>query len=445
MKRFLLSLVFGCLCCDFAAAQTALSLQQCRQMALQHNEDLRSADLDLQASELDRQIAYRAYLPTIDGSAAGLYMKDQDVMGNQLLLRGTYFAGITLTQPIYVGGQITAANRLARLGKECRQEQLRKTRAEIICEVDKSYYTLISVSQKVRMLEAFLRQMDGLAQRVKASVDADLATSADMLRIEAKRSEVSYQLQKARNGEELCRLALGSTLGLPITERLRVGESADSGMQVVPIDTVLYAEALPQSLGENFAARPELSLLQKNVQIREAQVKQSRSNYLPTVALSAGWSYYGNLKMRGITMLPDGSPYQFEQRFHDDIPMAMLSVKVPLFHWGAEFKKVKKAHLAVEQARLDLQKNERLMSIEVRQAVQNVSDGYCMVQTAETGQQQADENLRVMQLKYDNSMATLTDLLDAQAQWQQAHSNLIEAQAQYQIYQTEYLRATGQL
>lgn len=433
MKRFLLSLVFGCVCCDFVVAQTALSLQQCRQMALQHNEDLRSADLDLQASELDRQIAYRAYLPTIDGSAAGLYMKDQDVMGNQLLLRGTYFAGITLTQPIYVGGQITAANRLARLGKECRQEQLRKTRAEIICEVDKSYYTLISVSQKVRMLEAFLRQMDGLAQRVKASVDADLATSADMLRIEAKRSEVSYQLQKARNGEELCRLALGSTLGLPITE------------QVVPVDTVLHAEALPQPLGEKFAARPELSLLQKNVQIREAQVKQSRSNYLPTVALSAGWSYYGNLKMRGTTMLLDGSPYQFEQRFHDDIPMAMLSVKVPLFHWGAEFKKVKKAHLAVEQARLDLQKNERLMSIEVRQAVQNVSDGYRMVQTAETGQQQADENLRVMQLKYDNSMVTLTDLLDAQAQWQQAHSNLIEAQAQYQIYQTEYLRATGQL
>ena len=43
------------------------------------------------------------------------------------------------------------------------------------------------------------------------------------------------------------------------------------------------------------------------------------------------------------------------------------------------------------------------------------------------------------------SMATLTDLLDAQSQWQQAESNLIEAQTQYKIYETAYLRATGRL
>ena len=149
--------------------------------------------------------------------------------------------------------------------------------------------------------------------------------------------------------------------------------------------------------------------------------------------------------MRGTTMQPDGTPYQFEQKFSDDIPMAMLSVSIPIFHWGSEFKKAKKARLDVTAAQLDLQKNRRLLSIEVRQAVQNVTSGYQMVQTAQTGQQQADENLRVMQLKYDCSMATLTDLLDAQAQWQQAHSNHIEAQAQYKIYQTEYLRATGRL
>lgn len=58
---------------------------------------------------------------------------------------------------------------------------------------------------------------------------------------------------------------------------------------------------------------------------------------------------------------------------------------------------------------------------------------------------QADENLRVMRNRYAASMAPLTDLLDAQSQWQQAESNLIEAQTQYKIYETEYLRATGSL
>lgn len=431
MKRIVIT-VFIAVQCVAVFPQQKMTLANCRETALRHNEDLQKADIELQKAELDRQIAYNTYLPKLDGSVMGLYMKDQDIMGNNLLLRGTYVAGLNLTQPIYVGGQITAANRLARLGKECQQENLRKTRAEVLAEVDKSYYTLISVSQKVRMLEAFLRQMNGLIEKLRASVSAELATGNDMLRVEAKRSEVEYQLQKARNGEELCRLALGNALGLPITE------------QVVPIDTVFSVEAISQ-LDENFELCPELSLLKKNVEVKETLAKKERSNFLPTIALSVGYSYYGNLKMRGTTMQPDGTPYQFEQKFSDDIPMAMLSVSIPIFHWGSEFKKAKKARLDVTAAQLDLQKNRRLLSIEVRQAVQNVTSGYQMVQTAQTGQQQADENLRVMQLKYDCSMATLTDLLDAQAQWQQAHSNLIEAQAQYKIYQTEYLRATGRL
>lgn len=431
MKRIVITVLIAVQCVA-VFPQQKMTLADCRETALRHNEDLQKADIELQKAELDRQIAYNAYLPKLDGSVMGLYMKDQDIMGNNLLLRGTYVAGLNLTQPIYVGGQITAANRLARLGKECQQENLRKTRAEVLAEVDKSYYTLISVSQKVRMLEAFLCQMNGLIENLRASVSAELATGNDMLRVEAKRSEVEYQLQKARNGEELCRLALGNALGLPITE------------QVVPIDTVFSVEAISQ-LDENFELRPELSLLKKNVEVKETLAKKERSNFLPTIALSVGYSYYGNLKMRGTTMQPDGTPYQFEQKFSDDIPMAMLSVSIPIFHWGSEFKKAKKARLDVTAAQLDLQKNRRLLSIEVRQAVQNVTSGYQMVQTAQTGQQQADENLRVMQLKYDCSMATLTDLLDAQAQWQQAHSNLIEAQAQYKIYQTEYLRATGRL
>ena len=85
------------------------------------------------------------------------------------------------------------------------------------------------------------------------------------------------------------------------------------------------------------------------------------------------------------------------------------------------------------------------MHVEVRRAVQNLTDSEQMVKTATLSQQQADENLRSMRLRYDTQMATMTDLLDAQSQWQQAHSNLIEAQTQRRICETEYLRVTGKL
>ena len=123
----------------------------------------------------------------------------------------------------------------------------------------------------------------------------------------------------------------------------------------------------------------------------------------------------------------------------------MLAIKIPIFHWGEGRKKVRKARYELQYAELELEKNTRLLSLEVQQAIQHVQDGYTLIQTAEVGRKQAQENLRVMQNRYAAAMAPLTDLLEAQSQWQQAESNLIEAQTQYKIYETEYLRATGKL
>ena len=75
----------------------------------------------------------------------------------------------------------------------------------------------------------------------------------------------------------------------------------------------------------------------------------------------------------------------------------------------------------------------------------NLEDGYRMVQSATVGLHQAEESLRSMQNRYDAHLNPLTDLLDAQSQWQQSQSNLIEAQTQYKIYETEYLHAVGRL
>ena len=74
-----------------------------------------------------------------------------------------------------------------------------------------------------------------------------------------------------------------------------------------------------------------------------------------------------------------------------------------------------------------------------------MQDGYRLIDVATIAFRQAEENLRVMRNRYAASMSPLTDLLNAQSQWQEASSNLIEAQTQYKIYETEYLRAAGRL
>lgn len=436
MKKLLtkyLPLILALLCSSALVAQQPLTLQQCRELALQHNEDLKHADNALLQAEMDKQIAFASYLPQLDGSLMGVYGKDIDLMGmSTIQMHGMWMAGLTLTQPLYVGGQITTGNKLAAVGLKAKQELLRKTRAEVIKEVDNGYWTLIAVQEKVKMLQAYERQMNALYDQVQLSVDAEMATENDLLRIATKQSEIKYQLQKAQNGVELCRMALCSTLGLDLTDQLQL------------VDTEITAQA-PINLDEDISARPEVALLQQQLEVSKYQVKMAKSGYLPTVALQLGYNHLDNMKIKGFAQDAEGNYQPYTRNHYNNSTTAMLSVQVPLFHWGSEVKKVKKARLDVRNAELDLQKNTRLLGIEARQAVQNLTSGYQMIETSRLGRDQADQNLANMQLKYDNEMCTLTDLLDAESQWQQARSNEIEALTQYKIYETEYLRVTGRL
>lgn len=416
-------------------AQHILSLTQadCRELALQRNEEVQKATNALQQAELDQKIAFSSYLPKFDGMVSGSYMfPDVEMTGMELQIHGMYLAGISVTQPLYAGGKIRAGNKLAQIGRESAAESRRKTRMEVIAEADKAYWNYIAVQQKVRMLEAYRTQMDTLYQQVETAVKAGMGTDNELLRITSKRSEINYQLQKAQNGNELCRLALCHVLGEPLET------------QILPTDTLIQVTP-PEQLDEGIDARPEFKLLKQQIAAQEQQVKMARGNILPQIGLSAGYAYYGNIKLKGMTADPQGNYIPFTQKMDDGIGLVMASVSIPLFHWGEGLRKVKKAKLDLQNAQLDLQQNSRLLTIEVRQAIQNLTTGYNLVQTAALGSKQAQESLRVMRNRYTHGLSTLTDLLEAQSQWQQAESNRIEALTQYKIYETEYKRCTGRL
>lgn len=437
MKHYILFIITMLATAGVQAQPLSLSLQDCRRMALEQNEKIKTANNAVDKAKLDRQIAFAQYLPKVDGSFTLGHMKtidllNQDFLGLSLQTRGTYLAGISVTLPLYAGGQITSANRLASIGQTVSLEQQRKTRMQVIADVDNAYYMLIAVHSKVQMLEAYTLQMQELYDQVKLATNVQMATENDLLRIATKQNEVSYQLQKARNGEQLCGFALANVIG------------TDLEQTIIPTDTALSVAPMSQ-LSEDFSNRPDLLLLQQQVKASEVLVKKSRSNYLPTIAVVGRYSHYDNLKLKGDLTLPNSNSLDINHTISGGNPLALLSVSLPIFHWGAELKKVKKAKLDLSDSQLQLQQSERGMRVEVRKAIQNVTDGQRMVETAAVGKQQADENLRVMRQKFDNQLCTMTDLLDAQSQWQQARSNLIEAQTQLKIYETEYLRVTGRL
>lgn len=416
-----------------AQAPLELSVAKCREMALTASEDMRQSEIGIRKAELDSKIANAAFLPKIDGSATGMYLvPDIDMMGMELQARGMYMAGISLTQPIYTGGRLLTGKKLAKIGRESASIQQRMTRMDIVEEADKAYWTYIAVASKVKMLESYIVQMDTLYSQVKAAVDCGMSTDNDLLRITSRRSDIRYQWQKANNGKDLCRLSICRLLGV------------DKTTEILPVDTAINISA-PAFTVYNPEMRPEIQLLQKQVEANRHQVTMAKAEMLPTVGLSAGYTYYGNLKLKGMTDLGGGNYMPFSQEYRDGMGMFVLSVNIPIFSWGERRNKVRKARLDVENAAVELEKNSRLMDLQVEQATRNLTDAYSLIQTAEIGLDQSDENLRIMKERYELSLSPLTDLLDAQSQWQQAQSNLIEAKANYKISETEYLRAVGTL
>ncbi|MCM1517981.1 MAG: TolC family protein [Pseudoflavonifractor sp.] len=415
------------------ARDIELSLGECRRMALANSEDVRMAGNASRQAELDLKIANTALLPKLDATATGLYMfPDIDMSIADLQLRGTYMAGISLTQPIYTGGKITAGRNLAKIGKDVARLNLLKARMDVIAEADNAYWTLMAVNNKVTLLESYCAMMDTIYRQTHTAVEAGMAIENDLLRIDTRRSDLLYQLQKARNGAELCRLSLCRV----------IGENFD----VVPVlvDTITDNDE-PVSLDTDISSRPEVGLFAAGIRAKEQEVKMTRADFLPTVGLSLGYTYYGNMKVKGSMPGSDGSYMPFSNSLSDGYGMGILSVSIPLFHWGEGLKKVKRAKIELENSRLDMAKNTRLLSIQAIQAARNYEDGYRMIATARTALVRAEENLRVMRNRYEAALAPLTDLLDAQTQWQQASSDLIEARAQCRIYESEYLRSIGKL
>lgn len=418
-----------------SGAALTLNVEKCRQMALESSEDVKKGNNALTQSALDRKIAVSAFLPAIDASGTVLYMTpDMEMSGMEMIMKGTYMAGVMLTQPIYAGGKILTGKKMAEMGAGATAEQLRMAKASVIYDADNAYWTYVAVLQKQEMMDVLAAQLDTLFSQIGVASSAGMATDADLLTVKAKRSEVEYQVRKVANGVALCKMALCRVVGVPFDTEIAV-------------EDVAVPEEFTRMETDNVSVsdRPEMRLLETSLEISRMQVRMTRGDYLPTLALVGGYCPFGNIKMKTMVDAGGGNYVPYTQKIGQDMGVAMLSLSIPIFKWGQGYNKVRKAKIDVDNAALDMQKNGRLMELQANQAAFNLSDSYNLIEAARDGKAQADENLRVTENRYHASMCPLSDYLDAQFQWQQARSNLIEAFTQSRIAETDYLMSVGAL
>jgi outer membrane protein TolC len=465
MNRYILTilLILGVL---GSFAQQKLSLEQCRQMALEQNEDIEIAHLQVEKAKAEKAAMKTQYFPSLSGSATGAYLFNdiememyiptskpntqtgelepnymlnpstgEPVMGSdgnpvfnvygwlplEISLKGAYMAGVSLEQPIYTGGKIMAGNRMTEIGIDMAEENLNMQCERTIHNTDQSYWLYVTVQEKVKLAEEYKKLLEGLLATTQDAYETGMATQNDVLKVKVKRNKGKLELQKAQSGLKLTRMGLCQATGLPFDTEIITTDSLNNKVETTrPEDNVTL----------NF--RPEFNILKKQIEMANQQIKLTRADFLPTAGLQIGYNYLGNVEFS-------------DQSFDQGNATVMASLKIPLFHWGEGMNKIKAARHEASIRKAELDKNSRLLELEITQARLNLIDAQTRIELAEENLTQAEENLRVTKDNYEVGMSILTELLEAQAQWQEAYSELIDARAECKIKESAYLKATGQL
>ncbi len=445
-----------------ASAQERLTLAQCREMAIESNYNLKSSREKIASSE-DILAAYRSnnlpnlslsggylyssaslsetieggFLPTfspdattgelvpnIAGVAAdGSYIYSQYAYMPDIVFDiecGSIFnVAAKLTQPIYMGGKVSNAIKLAGVGVDVAELSHTLTEAEIVVATDEAFYSTIKVEEMLLAAKEYERVIEEFYRQISNALNAGMAKRNDVLKVEVRLNEAKLMSQKAENGLRLARMNLCYAVGLPLSTReIELVDDFDVRQM---IDTHEL----------DITARPEYAMLERQIEAKELEMKISQSEFLPSISAIVSGGYINGATING------------SQMFNSPSISGGVMVNVPIFHWGEGRRKTSAARREVTIAQNQFEDLSQRMTLELMQAINSYEEAILEVKLMEQSVAQAKENMRMGESHYRAGMETIADYLESQALWQRALSDLVEAKSSQRVAYSKYQRARG--
>lgn len=467
-NRILFSILSLLLSGEAVAQESAteiLSLDSCRTLAMSNNKELRMQDAKQQAAYYERKAAYTKYFPRISATGAYMYTskeisllngEQKSTLGNlgttlgelvpQLdskkavlnsvganlvedLHTNTHHmgaVGVMLTQPIYMGGKIDAYNRITRYAEKVAARQHDLTQQEVILDVDKAYWQIVSLQSKKQLAESYLKLVEKLDSDVQQMIKEGIATKADGLSVRVKVNEAKVSLIQVNNGLSISKMLLCQLCGLDLNTPICLEDKGDGKQKTVPQPITANAQTA-------FDHRPELDMLSLAHQISQEKVKLARSAFMPTVALTGGYS------------ATNPSVFNSFERKMKGMWNVGVMVNVPLVTFGERIYKVKAAKAEATMTALRLLETREKVELQVSQDQQKVEEAAERLTTAERSQAEADENLRYANAGMKEGVIPLSNVLEAQTAWLKAHSAQVEAEVDLRLANLYLLKSTGML
>ncbi len=408
-----------------------LTVDQCLRYALRYNYSIRQARERLREQEgLIVEVRAQA-LPNV--SVDGNYSRndkalDEDGGGGSSVGGGTgtggggdpsyqnWVVGIYVRQILYGGGGVTAALDAARTTRLAATLDIQAVINAVLLQVRTRYADVLLNRERIEVQEKSVALLQEQLQNAKNRFDAGSVSQFEVLTAEVALANAQPALISARNGFRIAVDELRAVLGY---------RASFADTQKIPAFTgeLVFAPAayeLESALQAARSKRPELRRLEQIERARESGVTVARSDYRPEVYLTGGY---------------EGRKSRFSNSVSDSVDgwVAGVEASWAIFDGARTRGRVAQARAQLNQARLTLAEQTLAVEVEVRRAISSLQEADELAQAAGKVVGQAEEALRLADVRYRNGAATQLDVLQARQALTEASLNRLEANYRHTV------------
>ena len=420
---------------DLLAQDKLWTLRECCDYAVDHNIAIKQQENACRQQELQLSTAKNSRLPDLSASASqnfsfGRGLTAENTYSNTNTSSTSFSLGTSV--PIFTGFQIPNQIKPNQLNLEAATADLEKAKNDIRMQVAQAYVQILYDMEIADVAHRQIAIDSAQVARLQAFVDNGKAAEAEFSQQKATLANSRLTATQADNNTRLAILTLTQLLELPTPDNFAIFRpdlTVGDGFSVaIPSPDVIYAEAL--------GIKPEIAAQQLRLKGTEHSIKIAQAGNLPSLSLSGGLgtNYYTTSGFKS-----DNFSTQIKNNFSQYIG---LNLNIPIFNRFQTRNNIRNARIEQENQQLQLDNTKKTLYKEIQQVYYNALNAQSKEKSSKEALQSTKDAFQLMQAKYENGKATITEFNEAKNTYLKSESDLVQARYEnlYQQALIEFYR-----
>ena len=318
----------------------------------------------------------------------------------------TYNVGLQGTLPVFTGGRVVSGLAVAYLSDDIAGEQYRKAVNDTLYNVRVAFYSILLAREVVTVRTEALDLLTRHLETTRLKYDVGVVSRFDVLRSEVEVANARPPLISAKKDLVLAGETLKRVMGVDVIEPFEIEGELTFAEEAVDLDGLLK---------EADEASPELIIARKAERIASKNVKMAFGEFLPVV--TAFGRYEGNIYDE-ISWEQDDWAWDWT---------AGVMVSMPITDLLVTAAKVKEARAEYTKARVGMLDTANKVKLDIKGAYYDLVEAREIVDSQRLNIEAAEEAVKIAEVRYDNGISTLLELMDAQLALTSARLNWLNA------------------